>query len=327
MPTKRVLEHAKLSVDPQTNTLRVCLIEEGPGSSADYPREFFTPENGQRMAGALSFPGHPVDLDHPEFRDPMSAIGSIGDTVTLEEHNGKLSFWSDYHPAKSKPKVGEYLAEYATKLGISVYSDSNGHDDGATGKWIAESFAEEDPYRSADLVVAAGARGKFERVAEGLRRVIEASATAGEKEETHMDKDIEARFEALDKSVKNLAESLEGKHKADLQVEVDTAAVARTVSERLSDYAKSEALIAKAKLTESQSESLRALALAGTTSEEIVPLIEKERTTIAEARALPSDDDDDDSRHIRVTEHLGSHKSTQGKGFQLNVPAGFGKVN
>ena len=324
---KRIFESGTISHDKTKDSFRVCLITEGSGSSADFPREFFVAENAQKLAGALSFAAHPVDLSKPEHRDPLSAIASIGENVTIEEHDGKLGFWGEYIPSKSKPQIAEYLREYGTKLGLSVYSDSDGHNDPMTGKWVAETLAEDDPYRSVDLVVAAGRGGKFEQqqLAESLRRITETSATAEEEEVTHMEiKELADKFDKsfvdLTKIVEGLVSTIEGKTKVALQVEADNTAVEKAVERRLADYDKAVGLISEAKLTESQSASLRALALKG---EDIVPAIEHEKKVLAEARA-----GQDEDGHGRIAEnHLGGGDIKVGSWDPASIAGGFGKVS
>lgn len=326
--TKRIHESAALRVDPTTKALRVCLISEGSGSSADFPASFFTQENADRLARSLSFPGHPKDQDHPEWRDPLSAIARIGENVTVERDpkTNKLGLWSDYKVSKSRPDVQTYLEEYGADLGLSVFSDSEGHED-ASGKWVAEALTDEDPYRSVDLVVAAGRGGKFERVAESLRKLAEASATAEEKEENLMIeiKDVEKvvadNLAPLTKIVEGLVNTLTKKPE-ELQGEADAAAVQKAVESRLADYDKAVGLITEAHLTESQSEELRARAAKG---EDIAPAIDAAKKVLAEALALVDTDDDGD----KVTRHLGesARKPSQSdeKSFELSV-AGFGEV-
>lgn len=313
--THIISEASKLVLDPKTNGFRVCLIEEGEGSSADYPRSFFTPENAQRYAGVLSFNDHPPDPDQPHTRNPMTAVGRIGESVTIEEHNGKLSFWSSYHPSKSKPEVAAYLEEFGPKLGLSVYGFTNGYNHPETGKWITESLPDDDPYRSVDLVVAAGAKGRFDTiVAESLRRVYETSASAGEIEEINMEKIDEVQKDLADLKlvVENLVKTLTGKADAAQQVEADKEAVEKAVAESLANYDKAVALISEAKLTESQSAELREAAMKG---EDIAPRVESAKKIIAEARAGYSGED--------AGAHLGGGDGA--KGFDPFVP-GFGKV-
>lgn len=323
--TKRIHESGTITHDKTTNSFRVRLIREGSGSSADFPRSFFVAENAAALAGALSFPNHPADLERPERRDPLSAIGSIGENITIEEHDGEMSFWGEYIPAKSKPQIAEYLNEYADKLGLSIYMDSDGHPDPVTGKHVAESLVATDPYKSVDLVVAAGAGGKFDRkLAESLRRITEASATAEEEEVTQMEikelaESFEKKFDGLTKVVEGLVKTLEGKAKAELQVEADTTAVEKAVESRLGDYDKAVGLISEAKLTESQSASLRALALKG---EDVVPHIEAAKKVLAEA--LAGREDQDEVKHDRIAEHLGGGSNNKDD-WDPSVP-GFGEA-
>lgn len=325
--TKRIHEAGTLSVAAD-GSFRVLLISEGTGSSADYRREFFTQKNAEALAGNLSFPKHPADLMRPEHRDPMSAIGSIDETVTIEEHDGKLGFWSRFIPAKSKPEVQPYLAEYGHKLGLSVYQDCDGYDE--NGTFIAEALIPDDAYRSVDLVVAPGARGGFEKVAEAkkfvkvsesLGLVVDASATAEEKEENLMEiKELADKVDGLKVLVEALTKIVADGKIAEAQVEVDAAAVSKAVEAKVAAYTASEKLIADAKLTESQSADLRALALTG---EDIAPAIEKAKAVLAEALTLAGVKPEDLPGVRKVTEHLGATK-TDGD-FSVDIP-GFGKV-
>ena len=318
MATRIISEAGKLVLDPATKGFRVCLIEEGEGSTAVYPRTFFTAENARRYAGVLSLNDHPPDPLTPSTRNPMTAIGHIGDTVTVEEHDGKMSFWSTYHPSKSKPEVGSYLEEFGPKLGLSVYGMSDGYED-ETGKWVAESLPEDDPYRSVDLVVAAGARGRFDRVvAESLRRVYEASASAEESEEPDMEKieEVARDLGELKTIVESLVTKIDGKAKADAQIEADAAAVEKAVAESLTNYDKAVGLISEAKLTETQSEELRGLAMKG---EDIAPKVEAAKKILAEALASAKNEDGTEA-------HLGGSRqiAESAKGFAV---AGFGEVH
>jgi len=301
MTTKRIHESATISVDAATKALRVCLISEGEGSSAIFPRSFFVAENAQALAGSLSYPAHPVDITKPHLRDPLSAIGSIGETVTIEEHEGKMSFWGEYIPAKSKPQVAEYLQEFGHRLGLSIYGDTDGHNE--NGKWVAESLDANDPYRSVDLVIAAGRGGKFEKVAESLGLLPKASATAGEEEVTSMKTidDVSAEIGVLSKAVEALVSTLEGKAKATLQVEADTAAVEKLAEARLADYDKAVGIISEAKLTESQAAEARGLALKG---QDIAPFIDNAKKVLAEALVLAGAKPGE-----KVAEHLGGGES------------------
>lgn len=271
-------------------SFRICIVDEGPGSSADWPRDFFTRANADVLSGVISFPNHPKDYDKPEDRDPMSAIGRVGKTIDIEEHDGKIGFWSDYYPSK-KPGVAEHLEEFGDILGVSVFCEGSTRLNPATGREEAVAFDPTDPYRSVDVVAVAGRGGKFKRMAEAHRRFAEdASAPAEEhKEETKMDKDIEDRFKAVETMIStqfgDLAKKLEGTTAPkveELQAKVDQAAIDAAVDTRLTDYDKAVDLISGAQLTESQSSDLRARARKG---EDITGAVDTAKKVLAEARA------------------------------------------
>lgn len=309
-------EAGVLSLDAAGSKFRVRLINEGEGSSAIYPREFFTEANAQALAGSLSFAGHPDDLDQPEQRNPLAAIGYIGEAVTIEtDESGQVAFWGEYNVAKSKPEVMAYLTEFSDRLGLSIYAEGQGRRDPKTGKYIAESLNPDNPYRSVDLVVAAGRGGKFDRMVESLRRITEASALAEGKEVDLMElKELGEQVSKLTVLVESLVTTLTTKAVAEAQVEADSAAVITAVESRLADYDKAVVLISEGKLTDSQSAELRARALKG---EDIAPLVESAKKILAEAVAFVNKDENDSAAHI-------------GGGAVANIGfdvAGFGKVS
>lgn len=324
--TKRLHEAGTITVEP-SGEFRVCLIREGKGSSASFTREFFTTANAEALAGSLSFPGHPENIWRPELRNPLSAIAEIGKNVTIEEHNGLMGLWGTYKVSEalppSCPDVSKYIQQYGDRLGLSIYIETDGYVDEVTGTFVATELNGNDPYKSVDLVVAAGAGGGFDRVAESLRRIAEASATAGGKEENLMEiKDVERVVEAaiapLTKVVESLATALEGKAQVDAQAQVDAAAVEKAVEARLADYDKAVSLISEAKLTESQSEGLRELAKSGV---DITTHVEAAKKVLAEAMAAAKSQDG--QQRILVESHIGDGGSSDK--LDIDVP-GFGRV-
>lgn len=125
--------------------------------------------------------------------------------------------------------------------------------------------------------------------------------------------DFGKKLSDLTKVVEGLALIVEGKAKADLQVEADTTAVAKAVEGRVDDYDKAVGLIFEAKLTESQSASLRELAKTGV---DIAPHVETAKKVLAEARAGLDGNTADT--------HLGGGSEGAPKSFAV---AGFGKVS
>ena len=135
-----------------------------------------------------------------------------------------------------------------------------------------------------------------------------------------MEKDIEERFAGLTKIMEGLVSMLEGKAKATLQVEADTSAVNKAVESRLGDYDKAVDLINGAKLTESQSATLRALALTGV---DVTTHVEDAKKVLAEAKALGGVKDEPSGK---ITEnHLGGGDNSN-DAWEPSV-SGFGKVS
>jgi hypothetical protein len=323
--TKRVLsESAGRVVRQSDGSFRICIVNEGRGSSADWPRDFFEGERGRANAdvlkGAISFPNHPKDYDRPEERDPMTAIGRVGREVSIEEHDGKMGFWADYIPSK-RAGVAEHLEEFGDKLGVSVFCEGETRKNLETNREEAVSLDPTDPYCSVDVVVVAGRGGKFaKQLAESHRRFVEeASATPQEEEEeNHMDKEIEERLNKMSSdftsALNALADKLKAPAAAEVQANVDKETVDNAVNEALADYDKAVDLITEAKLTESQSSDLRARARKG---EDITGAVETAKKVLAEARQGRGDG-------VEVTQHIGG-STTGTEGLSFDVP-GFGRV-
>lgn len=321
----RLAESAGKVVRQSDGSFRICIITEGQGSSADWPRGFFEGELGREnasvLSGAISFPNHPKDYDRPEDRDPMTAIGRVGRAVDIEEHDGKMGFWADYIPSR-KPGVAEHLEEFGDKLGVSVFCEGETRKNPETGRDEAVRLFADDPYCSVDVVTVAGRGGKFaKQLVESHRRFAEeASAPAGEKhEEIHMDKEIEERFNKLSteftSALANLAETLKAPavdKTAEVQAQVDQEAVDKAVDDRLADYDKAVDLISGAQLTESQSSDLRARARKG---EDIAGAVDTAKKVLAEARKGSSYGSDS---------HIGGGAGSD-SGLSFDVP-GFGRV-
>lgn len=295
MTSKRIAEAGTLTAEDD-GSISVILIEEGPGNSADYVRDFFTQENADALADSLSFPRHPEDLSKPWHRPSTDAIGSIDKSVTLHEsEDGKMQMKSRFHPAKSKPEIGPYIKEYGHKLGLSIYIDSDGEDDPITGRYVPTILKAEDPYKSVDVVIAPGARGKFEKLSESLGLLPDTSAPAGgnNNKEIEMTKEIEdavtAAVRPLAEAVGNLVTTLTSQKVAEAtataQATVDQEAVDAAVKARVDNLQKAEVAITAAKLGESASADLRNRALAG---EDVTEAIAFAGKVLTEAKATPA---------------------------------------
>lgn len=269
------LHESSTLVRDKSGKFRICLIEEGEGDSADYLRDFFVESNARALGGILSFPNHPEDYDRPDQRNPLTAVASIGDEVAIEEHDGKVGFWADYNVAPHRKDVSQFLESFHKKVGISIFAKGSTREE--DGRIIAESLWDEDPYRSADIVIAPGARGRFDRqLAESYRRIAEASTPVEEKEVT-VDPETKEAIRLLAESatktnqfIESLAPVLEKLAPlAPANQETPSAEeVEKTIDARISKFDEAVALIAGADLTESQAAELRALAKKG---EDVAP--------------------------------------------------------
>lgn len=301
--TKRLNESGSI-MEAANGGRRAVLISQGLGSSGYYGPEFFTEENARALAGALSFPGHPDWDESPSERNPLSAIGMIDEAVEVEtDESGNKRFVSTYHVAKSKPDVSEYLDEFGRKLGLSIFIEGDGEYDSTTGLFHVKTLNGEDPYRSVDLVVAAGRGGTLlegasrntkNSLVEAQRRLAalaqeNASAPAEEKNEED-DMTVEekiaantAAIESLTSKIDALVTAKEEAAKADLQAQVDDAAVQTAVEARLEQFAADSALINEAGLTESQQAEAMALAKSGG---DVKSFVEAAKKVLDEARAI-----------------------------------------
>lgn len=332
---KRLNESGSLA-EAANGVRRAILISQGLGSSGYYGPDFFTQENADALAASLSFPGHPEWS--PESRDPLSAIGWVGDAVEVDtDESGNKRFVSEFHVAESKPEVQAYLAEFGKRLGLSIYIEGDGEINPLTGLFEVKSLNGNDPYKSVDLVVAAGRGGALiegakpgtkNDFAEAQRRLLalaetNTSAPAGEKnEESNMtvDEKVDAvltAIESLTTQVKTLVTAKEEKATADLQAQVDDAAVQTAVESRLEQFAADSALINEAGLTESQQAEAMALAKTGG---DVKTYVESAKKVLTEALALASAN----PAGGRVSDHTPGNLS-ESKRVGAAVP-GFGKV-
>lgn len=272
MVTKYLLEAASLVADTasEDGTWKVRLISEGRGSSGIYTASLL--ENYHHaFNNVLSFRNHPGASEGPETRDFTMIAGKIvGETWVDTDERGLKAIYANYLP---DPEYKDKIARYKDRLGLSIYIEGTGYED-ANGDYIVESFRENDPFGSVDVVIAPGARGKF---MESMRHVHESQrggsemkpgvTSAQEKRELVMEKDVEERFVALERLLTALVDENKAKESHKAQVEADAAAVKAAVE----SYDMAVKAIESAELLAPQVESLRAEAKAG---KDILPLIE-----------------------------------------------------
>jgi len=291
MAQRKLLHEAGTLTKPVAgaSTYPIRIISEGKGSSGVYSRELLA-EYKDAFEGALSFMNHPLDPAKPHLRDVTGIAGRLVGSVEAKEVDGEFGLYSEYKP---DPRWAGFVEEYADSLGLSIYISGDGREEG--GEYIVESFDGSDPYRSVDVVIAAGRGGRFERARESLRAIESSlgsptgekpeatSAQETQQKENHMEKEIlealTAIKEALVPVVSFVTESkaaATATAQAEAQAEVDDKAVA----EALDAYEKDVAAIDAADLLPSQVESLRSAAKRG---EDIAPLIESAKKIVDEA--------------------------------------------
>lgn len=280
---KHLLESADLVSDSANadGTWKVRLISEGRGSSGTYSAALLE-DYHTAFDNVLSFEVHPEK--GPEHRTFKQIVGRVvGETWIEKDENGHVGIYGNYLPDEDlRPK----LERYKDRLGLSIFIEGDGKE-GANGEFLVESFNGEDPYRSVDVVIAAGRGGRFEeslrkiytdRVAEdaaGSQPGAEASAQDITKEQ-HMTPE---QFTELQETLKAaIVESM--KTIAEAKVEKDEHEI--TLEEAVAAYAEQVKAIDEADLLPTQAESLKAKAAKG---EDIADALEEAKKIRDEARA------------------------------------------
>lgn len=198
-----VQESADLKLDATGKRWSVLLIKAGWGSKG-----YYTEEALKRDGPTVFAAGTPIFLDHqtPEEREakPFGSVQNLAgelatDAVWDEEQGGLVSEVEIFDHEQSRVKA------LAKKVGLSIRARTTaerGTVEGRSGR-IITGLVES---RSVDLVVRAGAGGKFLDVLE--------SDIDTEMEEQQMDEVLEAigklseRFDAVDSRLTEIEESL-----------------------------------------------------------------------------------------------------------------------
>ncbi len=144
----------------------IRIITEGKGSSGTYSRELLE-SHAAVFSNALSYMNHAPDPQKPWTRDVETIAGRIKGETFFTEANGVAEIRGWYKP---DPKYKQWFEEYGDAIGLSVNIGGESHTD-ANGDRIVESFDGSDPYRSVDVVAAAGRGGRFERAVESLHEI------------------------------------------------------------------------------------------------------------------------------------------------------------
>ena len=276
MTRKYVQEASSLKAKSADGTYECVIITEGVGSTGVYSAELLE-RSVEVFENAPSYLNHPTEPWAPHLRPVESIAGRITG-VTLGEDNGRPALLGKYKP---RTEYIELFEEFGDLLGLSIYCSASG-EERPDGRIEVSAFDPFDPYKSVDVVVAAGRGGRFKRAEESLRRIESslgipegakptAEASAEEKEGEHMDeKDIQAVAAAAAAAV---VESLKpviafvnesaAKQAGQDQTEVDAEALDNARAEGAAAAAESFKLIDDAKLPAKIAESLRAKVLEG----------------------------------------------------------------
>jgi hypothetical protein len=283
MTVKHLYETATLVEATDSDTWRVKLINEGKGSSGVYPAETLEKYHNA-FNGVLSFENHPSWMDGPENRNFTQIVGKVvGETWAERDEQGKMSVYANWSP---DPDHKERLSRYKENLGLSIYIEGDGHVDD-DGEFVVDFFNEHDPYKSVDVVLAAGRGGRFEESMKAIySQRSEAKTTStpvggeGKEIKTMDEKAIEA-INALTTQVSALISAQTAKTAENVQVEADEKAVEEKLATITASLDAVEA--AREDLLPSQVESLRNKAKTGA---DVVSLIEEYKAMVVEAREL-----------------------------------------
>lgn len=148
----------------------VKLISEGWGSSGYYSREMLK-EYGPKVftKNTLSYANHSSQEELEAGRDITKIVGKyVEDAVGREDEDGLYSL---YAPLKVREEWVGFVEEFKESIGASIFVSgeaSEGEAEGRSGL-LVESLDADDPYKSVDLVAAAGRGGKVERMLEAYK--------------------------------------------------------------------------------------------------------------------------------------------------------------
>lgn len=236
-------------------SFKVKIINEGKGSSGIYPAELLE-RSADVFSGALSFKNHP-DWNGPQSRDFTMISGKVLETWVAKDEFDKTAIFGWYLP---DPEYAAKIERYKDDLGLSIYISGDGYLN-EDGDFVVDWFDPVDPYRSVDIVIAAGRGGSLSAESlKGFYNVDPATEGRTNRKENQMEiKDLADKLDALTATVTALVSDKEAKAAEDAQVKADDEAVAKAVE----SYAAKVEAIAKADLPAVLAESLRKDALAG----------------------------------------------------------------
>lgn len=148
----------------------VKLISEGWGSSGYYSAEMLK-EYGPKVftKNMVAYANHSTQEELEAGRDITKIVGRYTeDAKGRKDEDGKYAL---YAPLKVREEWVGFVEEFKESIGASIFVSgeaSEGEAEGRSGL-LVESLDADDPYKSVDLVAAAGRGGKVERMLEAYK--------------------------------------------------------------------------------------------------------------------------------------------------------------
>lgn len=171
MAKQRIVEATKGKVKSEGNGIFLLkIISEGQGSSGYYTREMLEKYGPAVFTkGTLSYANHSTEKELSEGRDINKIVGKLHEDAFVEDdEDGKASVWAKY---KVRPQWIEFVEEFKDSIGASIFVTGEASEQEIDGQktLVVESLDADDPYKSVDLVAAAGRGGKVERMLEAYK--------------------------------------------------------------------------------------------------------------------------------------------------------------
>lgn len=333
--TKRIREYAPVSnlSGGSGGVYEVTLISEGEGSSGYYSREVLE-QYGPITFGpdVPNFYNHVLWYEDISSRDIKTAASKIIESwFEVEDGVGKVKAKIEVMPSER-----EFIEFFRNSFGLSISVAGTFEYDESLGRLNVTSFDPTDPYRSVDHVVAAGARGKidkmlehrgipgvtpgtFQKITEAATRLTEnfraregegdrASTASVEDKETKgmtMEKEI---LEAIQK-LTTTVDALVARNTQEAEAKADETALAEARAEGAKAFAEASKLIQDANLLSAQVDELSERAMKG---EDITAAVASAKVIAEQAREGAKSEAQESGR---MHEGSGSDADYEFKGF------------
>lgn len=290
---KHLTESGLLAPKNADGLYPVTIISEGEGSTGRYSRELLESQ-ADVFSSTISFADHPADPEKPWERSVDRIRGRLVGETTFAEEDGIGKIKGFFKP---RAEYVGFFEEYADALGLSIYIGADGEvlED---GRLDVKSFDAFDPYKSVDIVVAAGRGGKFDRAAEALRVIENRTAAPADEMENEMTPEEVKKIvdEALAPVLAFVSETQQAAEAAKAAKAAEDAKKP-TIEEAVDAFADAAEKVREAKLLPSQEKALLASARKG---EDITAGLEEAKAIKDEAAKVLSESNDDDATGRRV---------------------------